>query len=108
MISRWLFRDGGKYNLAIARVAVGFSLLFTLNYKEQFSAMALHWNFWKTSRDGAGWTPKGLIKIVDLFTDGPPSGEFTKIVFMISLVSIVAMIVGLWSWPSQIVATVTA
>lgn len=108
LISRWLFREGGQYNCAIARIAIGVALLLTITHNGNFSYMALHWGYWLSGMEGAGWTPKGLIKIVDVLAGGPPPAWTTKLIFYVCLISITTMILGLFSWVSQIVATLTA
>lgn len=105
VIDRWLFRDGGQYNCAIARMAIGLALLLTITHNGNFSFMAFRWKEWVAGQSGTGWTPKGLIKLFDLVLGGPPPEAFTLVMFWVAVVASVSMILGFATAVSQVVAT---
>lgn len=106
-ISRWLFREGGQYNIALARMAIAAALGLSLWYHGNFTKLLVDYDTWVEGASASGWSPKGLIKIVDLFTHGPPEAWFGATVFIVSVVSIAMMFIGLLVPWSQIVAAIS-
>lgn len=100
-LDAWLFRPGGQYNAALARIAIAIALLLTLFYGQKFSYMAFHWEQWIAPFQGSGWVPKGLVKLCF----GIPPAWFVKGMFILAVGSTCCMLIGLWVPVSQIVAT---
>jgi hypothetical protein len=99
-----LFFRGGAYNAAIARMVLATALWLSI----RDVGGAWSWDYYVASFSSWGWNPKGLVKIVDLFTNGPPSQALVVATYLVAKWSIVLMFVGLFSRISSIVAALSA
>jgi hypothetical protein len=106
LIRNWLFRPGGAYNCAIARIAIAVALWLTINHADM-SKLAYEWEPWVAQAQGLGWSPKGLVMITDWLFGGIPPGWTYRLAYQISLVSIICMALGFLVPYSQIIATIT-
>ncbi|HQX60612.1 MAG TPA: hypothetical protein PLJ46_18965 [Burkholderiaceae bacterium] len=104
-IQKWLFRPGGKYNIAICRVVIATALYLTLS-DGNFSWLALDWQYWVSGR--SDWAPKGIVKLLALFHEGPPAPWLPKTAYYLGMGAIAAMAVGFLGRISQVVATICA
>lgn len=106
-IKNYLFRPGGAYNCAIARMVIASALWLTIIHNSNFSIPAYNWDVWLQGVEGVGWTPKGLVKFTDWYFDGIPPGWTYWLAFEIARISIICMAVGIFIPVTQILATLT-
>ncbi|MGE0516178.1 MAG: hypothetical protein AB7O71_19695, partial [Hyphomicrobiaceae bacterium] len=106
ILDRWLFRPGGKYNCALARIAIAAALWLTINHNNNFLLPAYNWESWIVGMIGSGWSPKGLVKLADWIYGGIPPAWTYWLTFEIARFAIILMAIGLFVPLSQIVATI--
>ncbi len=103
-LNRFIFLQGGAYNAAIARMLLAVSLWLSI----KAVGHAIAWDYYVEAYQSVGWVPKGLVKILDLFSAGPPSQPFVVALFQVSQVACLTMFLGLFSRTSAIVAALSA
>jgi hypothetical protein len=106
ILKLWLFRPGGAYNCAIARIAIAAALWLTITHNNNFVLPAYGWDNWVAGMKGAGWTPKGLVAITDWLFGGIPPGWTYWLAFELSRISIICMALGFLVPFSQITAAI--
>jgi hypothetical protein len=106
LISSWLFRSGGKYNVAITRMAIAIALWLTIRHHSNFDS-DLYYKEWISLQSSLGWVPKGIIKIFDLLYSGPPSELLVKSIYITAHISIICMFIGLLIPISQVIAVLS-
>ncbi len=102
-VQTWLFRPGGKYNIAISRVVIATALYLTLS-DGNFSWTTSNWQYWVEGR--SDWSPKGIVKLLGLFHQGPPDAWLPIATYYLGMGAIAAMAVGFLGRISQVVATI--
>lgn len=103
LLNRWLFRPGGQYNIAVSRIAIALALWLSL-HDRNIDQLTHNYTAWIAAQAGAGWVPKGMIKLFGL---NPPPLVLVDLLFRCAQISILMMAIGFLTPWSQIVAALS-
>lgn len=100
-VERYFFRPGGRYGIAIARIALFVGIYITYT-KLPFSAGRV--DTWYAAVSQAAYRPKGLVQ---LFWSAPPPVSLVETLMLVAQASTMMAIIGLLTRPAMLASVLS-